>query len=129
MISLLFPDGLPGYDNDHSHLNHVLVNAREISQGSLHLSDIEPTRGNGGIDFVGFSCLHAPMRPSSKRVVNEIRKSGTQVCMLTGDGIEAAFSIAEQAAFFGNRGARKSAVLKIVDSVDRQDSGPKIYVG
>ena len=72
ITSLFFSDDLPGNGNDNSHLNCVLANVREIIQENLHRSDIEPTGGNGGLDFVAFSCMHTPMRPSGKRVVNEI---------------------------------------------------------
>lgn len=62
-----------------------------ISQSvSLHRNDVE----SRPLMNCGFSCFNAAIRPSSRRVINELRGSDMDCIMLTGDSLDAALSVA-----------------------------------
>mgnify|MGYP005847503121 CR=1 FL=1 len=45
-------------------------------------------------DFAGFACYTAGIRPSSKRIINELKRAKIATVMLTGDSIAAAIAVA-----------------------------------
>ena len=55
------------------------------------------------LDFFGFSCFDASVRPSSKRVVRELTIGGINCKMLTGDSLNAALSVARKVHLINNR--------------------------
>jgi manganese-transporting P-type ATPase len=58
----------------------------------LHRDVVE----SGSFNFAGISCFEASIRPSSPRVVQQLKDAGIGVTMLTGDGIEVAISVANR---------------------------------
>jgi len=96
---------------DNSILN-LIGDARELAQRTLHRRDIGGNLSMYGslLEFVGLSCFNSSMRPSTKRVIDDIRKSGRKVCMLTGDNIQAGFAVAKRASLFD---AQQSAILDL----------------
>ena len=59
----------------------------------IHRDDIE----GGTLDFIGIAYFSAGLRPSTPRVIDQLQGAGIRTMMLTGDGVDAAVSIAEQA--------------------------------
>lgn len=121
----LFPRGLPTGKPGKKVLKYI-AKARKASH-YLHIGDFEESL-TASMTFAGFACFDASIRPSTPRVINDIRGSGTDVCMLTGDGTAAALSVARQANFFDNKKGIKVAILKVQDnklvwSLTRLESG------
>lgn len=63
----------------------------------LRRSDFESVSADGklaaGLDFSGFACFDASIRPSSKRVISELENGGIKSIMLTGDAVDSALSV------------------------------------
>ena len=113
----LFPRGLPESKSlsskklDTNVLKYV-AKARKTATHDLHVGDFEKSLKES-MTFVGFACFDASIRPSTPRIINDIRGSGTDVCMLTGDGTAAALSVARQANFFDEKRCKKVAILQV----------------
>lgn len=138
LTQTLFPQGMPrarwrgkaaadiaDEDEDDSILESV-ERARSLARDKLHRRDVEGGRGLAGfssddsaaaLDFVGFACFDASLRPSTGRVLSELRRGGTRVCMLTGDGVDAAVAVARQAGLIPPRGDASAVALLEVHSV------------
>lgn len=101
LVSKLFPKGLVALQRTKSpkSLYKKIQKARIIAQDEFHMLHFEHGLASS-MDFLGFGCFSASMRPSSPRVIKELRHSGTNVLMLTGDGVSAALNIARKANFF-----------------------------
>lgn len=101
LVFKLFPKGLSKlqYAKNPKSLYRKIQKARVVAQREFHTVDFENSLV-GSMDFLGFGCFSASMRPSSPRVIKELRNSGTNVLMLTGDGVSAALTIARSANFF-----------------------------
>ena len=94
----LFPDGLSSSTTD-------LKTAQENS-AKLHRSDIE----SRSLINCGFACFNAAVRPSSRRVINELHASEIDCIMLTGDSMDAALSVASKVDLVTTK---KVAVLEL----------------
>lgn len=96
LAEILFPSNFPRPDDD---VEPHLREARRLAQKSLNRSDIEGQSkgilGGKGMTFVGFACFDAPLRPSSRRVIGELRRS-VKVIILTGDEPYASVEIGKQ---------------------------------
>ena len=120
LTKTLFPRGLPRVKDlspksvSKKVSKHVAI-ARNAAKHELHIGDFERSV-NGSMNFAGFACFDASIRPSTPRIVEAIRGSGTTVCMLTGDGSAAALSVARQARFFDREKCKKVAVLDVKDN-------------
>src|SRR4029078_2950770 len=66
------------------------------------LQGLEP-RDIGALEFVGFLAFSDPLRPSSKRAIQGIRRAGVRTLMLTGDHPSTARAIAEGLGLLGDR--------------------------
>ena len=111
LVKVLFPQGLPKATEskkDGKRLWKAVTKARQIATGDLHINVFEQAKS---LDFAGFACFDASIRPSTPRVIQDIRQSGTKVCMLTGDGSAAALSVAKQSNFFDKNICKRIAVL------------------
>jgi magnesium-transporting ATPase (P-type) len=74
-----------------------LITAKSRGDG-LHRNEIEGHSDDqaSGLTFCGFCCFDASLRPSSKRVVNELNRGGINTVMLTGDSLDAAMCVARK---------------------------------
>jgi cation-transporting ATPase I len=63
---------------------------------------LEP-RHVAALEFVGFLAFSDPLRPSSKRAIEGIRRAGVRTLMLTGDHPSTARAIAEALGLLGDR--------------------------
>ena len=73
------------------------VFGRCLGQKNTKGGESKNDRRGGGLEFTGFACFDAPLRPGTHRVIRSIIESGIEVCMLTGDGVEAAVAVAKGA--------------------------------
>ena len=87
VLDQLFPDGL-------SSKRKALRQARTAGR-ALHRNEFERKNEDDKdcFNFLGFACFSTAIRPSSKRVIGEIRRGGIQTIMLTGDAIDAAIAV------------------------------------
>ena len=116
LMNQLFPEGL-------SSSSSSIRYARKAG-GSLHRKDFED--GNLNQDFVhenhvhffGFACFDAAIRPSSKRVLEELRRGGIKSMMLTGDGIDAALAVAKKVGLI--RGKTSNVAILDVSDVESE---------
>lgn len=111
----LFPTGLPKIseatsDMGKSKITKIIAKARLRTKNLLPLCEFEDL---GLFKFVGFACFKTSVRPSTPRVIREIRRSGTKVCMLTGDSAAAALSVAKETGFCDDRICKRIAVLDL----------------
>ncbi len=119
---LLFPKGVielnklaQKYEDKKDKLNtsifKMVKKARSIAKKSIHRDDLERSvsdiaeehsiESECSLEFAGFACFDAPIRPSSSRVVGELKRSGVNVSMLTGDGTDAAIHVAKEVNIIG----------------------------
>jgi magnesium-transporting ATPase (P-type) len=111
LVKVMFPQGLPKATEskkDFKSFWKAVSQARQIATSDLHINVFEQSKS---LDFAGFACFDASIRPSTPRVIRHIRQSGTKVCMLTGDGFAAALAVAKKANFFDKSICKRIAVL------------------
>jgi cation-transporting ATPase 13A1 len=119
----LFPGGLPDITTaSDEEFQEMIISAREKA-GSLHRIDFEgfdndwtAKKSHPSFELVGFACFDAAVRPSTRRVVQELKAAQVNVIMLTGDGVDAAISVADTAGLLSNTDS--IAVLDIVSSLN-----------
>lgn len=114
----LFPTGYPKMSfkkkttrRRNKEVEKVIQNAKIVATKCFHIEHFDNC---SEYDFIGFACFDASLRPSTGRVIQEIRKSGTEVIMLTGDGPAAALAIAKKSDFFDR--PKKVAYLSVDDT-------------
>ena len=115
LAKVLFPLGLPKTkveesEKDLKRFQKAVSNARRIAKADVHIDSFEQAKS---LEFAGFACFDASIRPSTPRIVGHIRQSGTKVCMLTGDGSAAALAVAKQSNFFDKRQCKRVAILDV----------------
>ena len=119
LIKQLFPDGI---SSDAENLRR----ARQAG-ASLHRKDFEDViyqreigyqnhahanNATNYLDFAGFACFDAAIRPSSRRVLQELQRGGINTMMLTGDGMAAALAVAQEVGLIR---LSEVAILDVVD--------------
>jgi magnesium-transporting ATPase (P-type) len=103
LTTSLFPGGLPDSTAvSDKELRDVILQARDEA-GTLHRSEFEGFENDGttktppSFELVGFACFDAAVRPSTRRIIQELKAAQVNVIMLTGDGVDAAISVADTA--------------------------------
>lgn len=117
IYSSLFP-------NDFSAEPEDLIYAR--SQGSeLHRNDIEVSalHNDSGLMFCGYCCFDASLRPSSKRVINELKSGGINTIILTGDSVDAAICVARKVNVISKQGT-----VAVLDTLTNAETGEESLV-
>ena len=113
LVRKLFPDGLPTRNSFKNGLVIEIVSrARKVAQDIISVNDIETT-SSGCFDLIGLSCFDTEIRPSTTRVVRDLRASGINVCMLTGDAPEAALAVARNAGFYNKKSTKRNFLLDL----------------
>jgi magnesium-transporting ATPase (P-type) len=79
-------------------LDEVVRPARSLA-ASLSRSQLE----NSTFECAGFACFDAAIRPSTRRVLQSLRRGGVHVAMLTGDAMEAAILVAATAGLLDTK--------------------------
>ena len=72
----------------------------------IHRDHIE----SENLDFIGIAYFSAGLRPSTPRVIDHLQSAGIRTMMLTGDGVDAAVSIAEQAGIIKGDISKKKKI-------------------
>ena len=108
----IFPDGL---STDSQTLIKARMKGERIRRNEIevHASDGEEL----GLTFCGFCCFDASIRPSSKRIINELSRGGIKCIMLTGDSVDAALNVARKVNIF------KDQKIAMIDSLDSDVHG------
>jgi cation-transporting ATPase 13A1 len=110
LVDKIFPTGLPTIANNATSTKSTIKKAKKVAQKALHRDSMEAS----GFDFCGFSCFEAVVRPSTPRIIKELQQAKMGVTMLTGDGVDAAVSVARRCQLISN--TSEVAVLDWVDS-------------
>ena len=132
VASHLFPRGLDG--------EPATVAEARVAAKSLHRHDFEDgvaaTRGSGQWNVSGFACFETSIRPSSKRVLRELKLAGIKNIMCTGDGMLAAVAVSlkvglvstSRIAVFDRVRDEKgdSLILKVIKARSLRDGSLKI---
>ena len=93
-----------------------IVTKAHAYAADIHRSDIE---GKGAsASFYGFACFNAYTRPSSKRILRELKSGNVHSVMLTGDGMRSALAVASKVGMLS--GVSEIAALEM--SSDTTDS-------
>ncbi|KAL3787316.1 hypothetical protein HJC23_009562 [Cyclotella cryptica] len=112
----LFPSGLPQHDQPIEIVEHMVQGARSHAR-KIHRNDVEcyPSDILEGKSFVmvGLASFDAPMRASTSRVVNELKKANIQLKMLTGDEVSTSLSVARTAGMIDKQESQNIHVLKL----------------
>ena len=99
----LFPNGLPHSASLSDKEFHATIVKARNGVGSLHRIEFEgfeidgTTEGDTPFQMVGFASFDAAIRPSTRRIIQELKAAQVNVIMLTGDGVDAAISVADAA--------------------------------
>lgn len=117
-LECLFPMGIATLKNDgidskafKKYLSVARKHAKQID--SSRVEDVECS-----LSFSGFACFDASIRKSSVRVVQQLKNANIDVCMLTGDGIDAALSVARETDLIAkNEMSKGVAVIDVVDGI------------
>ena len=64
--------------------------------------------------FAGFLVLDCPLKPDSRRVIKELRTTGHQVKMITGDAVLTAAEVAKQVGIIGSLKKAKMAENSVI---------------
>jgi magnesium-transporting ATPase (P-type) len=98
LVNTLFPNGLFDPTSLSIKAHRGMISYARNTAGFLHRSSFEgfgeqetPLRS---FDFVGLACFDAAVRPSTRRIIQELQHANVNVIMLTGDGVDAAISVA-----------------------------------
>ena len=82
---------------------------------AIHRSDIEGKKGS--MTFSGLACFNAYTRPSSKRILRELKNANVNSIMLTGDGMRSALAVASKVEMLS--GAAEIAVLEMSEESEK----------
>jgi cation-transporting ATPase 13A1 len=88
VVKQLFPLGLPC-----TRLSSKVIKRAQRAATRLIVRDSFECPG---FSFCGFSCFSAVIRPSTPRVIAELKRAKIGVSMLTGDSVDAAVSVARR---------------------------------
>jgi cation-transporting ATPase 13A1 len=101
---LLHSESIPS-DYDKVAFYHMSRGRRVLAMGYRQLGDarkFEQIKGTGrdsierDLTFAGFLVLDCPLKPDTKKIMNELKDSGHQVVMITGDATLTAVEVARQ---------------------------------
>ncbi len=85
------------YDEINMKINYLASKAmRVLAFGYSNKSMVENTI-NDDIVLIGFVAIRDDVRPEAKEAIKEVKEAGIQVVMITGDRLETAVAIAEEA--------------------------------
>jgi len=121
----LFPEGIPNPSSSSGKDFHRMIAQARDKAGGLQRSEFEGLESDGPaeappFELVGFACFDAAVRPSTRRIIQELKAAHINVIMLTGDGVDAAISVADTAGLLSGDGS--IAVLDLDDSASTESS-------
>jgi cation-transporting ATPase 13A1 len=105
------PSTIPGTYDDVS-MYHMSKGQRVLAMGQRKLGskdsvELWKKRGRRAIEsnltFVGFIVLDCPLKPDSKKIIKELKKSGHSTVMITGDAVLTAVEVARQVGIIKSR--------------------------
>lgn len=112
----IFPSGLPQHEQPIEIVEHMVQDARSRAR-KVHRNDVECYPSNifndKSFSLVGLASFDAPIRASTSRVVNELKKANIQLKMLTGDDIATSLSVAKKAGLISRQESQNIHVLKL----------------
>ncbi len=91
------------------------------------IEPLEP-RHVAGLEFVGFLAFSDPLRPTSKRAIQRIRRAGVRTLMLTGDHPSTARAIAEGLGLLGDRRVLSGSELAHLSDEELDEQLPHVAV-
>ncbi|KAG7346895.1 phospholipid-translocating P-type ATPase, flippase [Nitzschia inconspicua] len=102
--TFLEPESTPS-DYDELYMSHMALGQRVLAmayrkldptESKQSLSDLNRESMERGLTFAGFLVLHSPIKHDSKAIVTELKASGHEVVMITGDAVLTAVEVSRQ---------------------------------
>jgi manganese-transporting P-type ATPase len=129
---LLLKESIP-FNYDDVSFHHMSRGRRVLAMAYREVGAIRNLQllKDGGRDsveqnltFVGFMVLDCPLKPDSKSVISELKKSGHTVVMITGDAILTAAEVARQVGIIRRSSSGKRTVYRIEKRIDGGATNP-----
>lgn len=99
-------------------LDRIELEGARVRGSTLQRNNFE----SQGLNFGGFVCFDAAIRPSSKRVIKELDQGGINSVMLTGDAMDAAIIVASKVGIIKSENV---AILEATKSLE--DGSPSLH--
>lgn len=124
MKGLLDPETIPS-NYDEISMQHMASGQRVLAISYRKLSEEEHKGSLKGIQretvesnliFAGFLLLDCPIKPDSKSVISELWRSSHSCCMITGDALLTATSVARRVGIIRENGSTSPVLLQLVKS-------------
>lgn len=81
------------------------------------------------LTLIGFCCLRDTLRPTTRSAVTKVRAAGVQVVMLTGDSLDTAVAVAEEAGITkGGQGAYDASAIRAMTEEELTAILPELRV-
>jgi manganese-transporting P-type ATPase len=135
--TFLRPESIPaGYDEVAN--SHMALGQRVLAIAYRQLSPAESRTNASGIDrqsvevglvFAGFLLLHSPIKHDSKAIVSELKDSGHDVVMITGDAVLTAVEVSRQVGIISKKGKNFPPTFELtyVPSKGRSDATNDLF--
>jgi cation-transporting ATPase 13A1 len=138
LVKSLFPNGLVDPSSLSIKERRGMISHARNASGMIHRSSFESVNDEEtslrSFNFSGFACFDAAVRPSTRRIIQELQHANVNVIMLTGDGVDAAISVAGTAGLLSgdsiavldfDERANKTLVWKKMRKKSRKGGAPK----
>ncbi len=90
------------FDELNSKINELASRAMRVIAFGYSTKDLVESKINEDVVLIGLVAIRDDVRPEAKDAIREVREAGIQVVMITGDRLETAISIAEDAGLIQN---------------------------
>lgn len=91
------------FDEINEKINTLASRAMRVLAFGYSNSSMTENAINDGVVLIGFVAIRDDVRPEAKMAIKEVMDAGIQVVMITGDRLETAVSIAEDAGLIQNQ--------------------------
>jgi magnesium-transporting ATPase (P-type) len=105
-----------------------LLAVAEAAAGDVRGDEIPPDRLEGGFSLLGFAAITDPPRPEAIEAVEECRRAGIRVKMITGDHARTAAAIAREMGIGDDNGAMTGPEIEKTDDETLAERVEKIDV-
>lgn len=85
------------FDEVNDKINELAARAMRVLAFGYSQSGLVENQINGDVVLIGLVAIRDDVRPEAREAIQEVQKAGIQVVMITGDRLETAVSIAEDA--------------------------------
>lgn len=129
------PSSIPSTYNEVSKY-HMSKGQRVLAMGYRKLGSKDSLttwkkRGRNSVEakltFAGFLVLDCPLKPDSKKIIKELKQSGHQTVMITGDAVLTAVEVARQVGMYRAKGESEVYELRSISSSQDDDKSDRRF--